>query len=51
MNNSESCHQEDLSLKANSGFLLAPEKKELRTRNNIIPGMFQEYKRTYIKVP
>ncbi|CAD8202587.1 unnamed protein product [Paramecium pentaurelia] len=51
MNKSESFHQEVLSLKADSEILLSPEKKELRTRNNIIPGMFQEYKRTYIKVP
>ncbi|CAD8207975.1 unnamed protein product [Paramecium pentaurelia] len=27
------------------------EKKELRPRNNLVPGAFQEYKRTYIKVP
>ncbi|CAK65075.1 unnamed protein product (macronuclear) [Paramecium tetraurelia] len=51
MNNSDSVHQEDLSLKANSEILQSPEKKEQRTRNNVIPGMFQEYKRTYIKVP
>ncbi|CAD8097087.1 unnamed protein product [Paramecium primaurelia] len=28
-----------------------PQKKELRPRSNIVPGIFQEYKRTYIKVP
>ncbi|CAD8194785.1 unnamed protein product [Paramecium octaurelia] len=27
------------------------QKKELRPRSNIVPGIFQEYKRTYIKVP
>ncbi|CAD8194327.1 unnamed protein product [Paramecium octaurelia] len=27
------------------------EKKELRPRNNLVPGAFQEYKRTYVKVP
>ncbi|CAD8120289.1 unnamed protein product [Paramecium sonneborni] len=27
------------------------EKKELRPRNNLGPGVFQEYKRTYVKVP
>ncbi|CAD8205039.1 unnamed protein product [Paramecium pentaurelia] len=26
-------------------------KKELRPRNNLCPGVFQEYKRTYVKVP
>ncbi|CAD8169593.1 unnamed protein product [Paramecium pentaurelia] len=27
------------------------QKKELRPRSNIVPGIFQEYKRTYVKVP
>ncbi|CAD8117178.1 unnamed protein product [Paramecium sonneborni] len=27
------------------------QKKELRSRSKIVPGIFQEYKRTYIKVP
>ncbi|CAD8113304.1 unnamed protein product [Paramecium sonneborni] len=29
----------------------SPLKKELRPRSKIVPGIFQEYKRTYIKVP
>ncbi|CAD8208277.1 unnamed protein product [Paramecium pentaurelia] len=51
MNISESIHEENLQTKGGSGILLTPEKKDLRPRKNLIPGMLQEQKRTYIKVP
>ncbi|CAD8123837.1 unnamed protein product [Paramecium sonneborni] len=43
--------EDDASIKAKSEILQAPAKKELRPRNNLIPGMFNEQKRAYIKVP
>ncbi|CAD8122762.1 unnamed protein product [Paramecium sonneborni] len=50
--NSIKCFSEDeASIKAKSDVLQSPEKKVLRPRNNLIPGIFQEQKRTYIKVP
>ncbi|CAK66384.1 unnamed protein product (macronuclear) [Paramecium tetraurelia] len=46
----ESIHEENLSIKVQSEILFSPEKKDLRPRKNLFPGMFQEQKRTYIKV-
>lgn len=40
-----------MSIQALSEIEGSLEKKELRPRNNLIPGVFQEYKKTYVKVP
>ncbi|CAD8112215.1 unnamed protein product [Paramecium sonneborni] len=44
-------NENDCSNNVSSEIEKSLEKKELRPRNNLIPGAFQEYKRTYIKVP
>ncbi|CAK63782.1 unnamed protein product (macronuclear) [Paramecium tetraurelia] len=44
-------NENEYSNNASSEVEKSQEKKELRPRNNLGPGVFQEYKRTYVKVP